>query len=157
MSTVDFHHPEIEFWTTSSCKLEGSINIRTYIYGGKGVVTLKSPTGKHHTYSFRYPVEENKFPEGTMFIYCMVRNGVWRYIGMYIRNKFRLTQMSRYGKDSSIVKGAQFIVRMMHKDFQTEMELYHEGVCSVCGRKLVTPKSIRMGIGPRCFKNLKSL
>ena len=130
--------------------------IRKYIRGGKGVVTLESPSGKHHTYAFSYPRMASKFPDGTMFIYAQVSSGAWLYCGMLQHDyKFRLTRFSEWGEECEIVKGARYIVNMMCKDLSNcPMKLYHAGVCSVCGRKLTKPSSIRIGIGPSCRKKL---
>ena len=32
------------------------------------------------------------------------------------------------------------------------LEIFHEGRCCACGRKLTTPESILSGIGPECAK-----
>lgn len=143
------------FYHENSGELKGHLDIQNYLHGGKGVVTLLSPSGKHHTYSFRYPLEQDKFPEGTMFVYSLMREHVWMYVGMLQSNgRFRRTQFSKFNEDSPIVKGAKFISRMMREDFDHPMRLYHEGVCSICGRRLTSPKSIRQGIGPKCLRYL---
>lgn len=33
-------------------------------------------------------------------------------------------------------------------------EIWHEGICGKCGRKLTVPYSIEVGIGPECLKQL---
>lgn len=43
-----------------------------------------------------------------------------------------------------------------HRDNVPETaEIYHVGKCAACQRKLTTPSSIKMGLGPICAKNLK--
>jgi len=138
-------------------QLIGSKVIDQYIRGGKGAVTLKSPSGKHYSYQFRYPVKEQRgeFPRGTMFVYVLVGHRTWQYVGMLKSDrKLHHTRASKFSVDSEIFKGARYIVKMMNFDFDTPMTLMHQGVCSVCGRKLTSPKSIPLGIGPRCLKNL---
>lgn len=34
------------------------------------------------------------------------------------------------------------------------VQVYHEGTCGRCGRKLTTPESVSRGIGPECIKHL---
>lgn len=140
----------------SSYELRGADNIRNYLLGGKGVVTLQSPSGIHRTYAFNRPRYQEQFDEGTMFIYAQVSSGVWNYVGMLTpEHIFRVTRNSRYELDHPITKGAAYIVKMMNgRITDTPMILYHCGVCSICGRKLTDPKSIAIGMGPKCRKHV---
>ena len=138
-----------------SCRLQGSEKIRDYIFGGRGIVTLKSPTGVHHTYVFQRPRNEDQFPDDVMFVYALHDGNKMFYVGMIENNQFRLTRSSRFLNDTEIVRGARYIMKMAFvEDLDTPMELYHEGICSVCGRPLTNPKSIQTGIGPRCRRRL---
>lgn len=136
----------------NSGRLEGCKDISRYIYGGKGIVTLLSPTtGVHHTYMFKKPLNEDVFPDDILFVYAVHGQAKLFYIGMIEQGKFRLTRASRFSNDTPIVRGARYIMRMMTEpNLVTSMELYHEGICSVCGRPLTNPKSIKTGIGPKC-------
>lgn len=138
-----------------SYRLQGSEKIRDYIFGGRGIVTLKSPTGVHHTYVFQRPRNEDQFPDDVMFVYALHDGNKMFYVGMIENSQFRLTRSSRFLNDTEIVRGARYIMKMAFvKDLDTPMELYHEGICSVCGRPLTNPKSIQTGIGPRCRRRL---
>lgn len=136
-------------------ELKGCEHIRTYVLGGNAVVTLLSPTGVHHTYAFRHPKHAEDFPSGVMFVYVLVADNVWKYVGMLKDKRLFFTRSSRYAKASPIFKGAKYIVRMMYDtSLITSMRIFHEGVCSVCGRVLTNPTSIEIGIGPRCRKRV---
>jgi len=148
MTNLAFH-PE------SSAQLP-AYAINNYIRGGRGAVTLKSPSGKHHTYMFSRPRNPNEFPEDILFVYAVHDHQKLFYVGMVERNQFRITQYSRFDSNSEIAKGAAFIMRWANNpNMKTSMILYHEGVCGCCGRKLTSPKSIECGIGPRCRKLMK--
>lgn len=134
--------------------LEGKDIILQYIKGGKGVVTLESPTGKHHTYVFKRPRESGVFSNDCLFIYCLVDKHE-EYVGMMNKYGVKLTRQSRFKQTSEQFKGAKYIYRMATSDFETPMVLYHEGICSCCGRKLTDPESITRGIGPRCLQYLE--
>ena len=128
---------------------------KQYILGGKGVVTLESPSGIHHTYHFKRPQNPNNFPEDIIFVYAVHQQQKLFYVGMIENGAFRLTTNSRFLNDTPIVRGARYIMRMIDEPDlmnKTEMKLYHEGVCSVCGRKLTSPKSISIGVGPKCLR-----
>lgn len=141
--------------SSASCELIGQENIRNYITGGKGVVTLKSYTGIHHTYSFEAP-SQNKSDDNLLFVKTLVNNDTWVYVGMYKNGKFQLTKASKYTKDSPIVKGVYYIMKLMYKPGFSDdrMHLFHEGICSVCGRPLTNPESIQIGVGPVCRESI---
>lgn len=139
----------------NSHELQGSQIIRDYIFGGRGVVTLLSPTGVHHSYVFKKPRNEDQFPDDVYFVYALHNGDKLFYVGMIENYQFRLTRSSRFLNDTEIVKGARYIMRMAFtSNLHTSMKLYHEGICSVCGRPLTNPKSIEVGIGPRCRRRL---
>lgn len=39
-----------------------------------------------------------------------------------------------------------------HAEFPKNIEIWHEGVCGRCGRRLTVPSSIETGFGPECIK-----
>lgn len=137
-------------------QLVDSKEIKRYLYGGKAIVTLESPSGVWHTYLFKKPVAPEGFPDDVFFVYALHEFNTAFYVGMVEEDCFRLTRHSRFLADTEIVRGAFYIMRMANEpNLQTPMKLYHEGVCSVCGRPLTTPKSIQVGIGPKCLKKLR--
>ena len=127
-----------------------------YIHGGNAIVTLESDTGVHRTYRF-FKGFNSKFDKA-LFVKVMAENGVFEYVGMIKNNHFRLTQKSAFPFDSPEVRGVYYILKLMlqpggyHDD---RMRLYHSGVCSVCGRKLTSPKSIITGMGKECRRKLR--
>lgn len=137
----------------SAHKLSNAEDIKNYIYGGRGVVTLTAPSGKSHTYIFARPKNTDVFPDDVLFVYAL-HDGVKQfYVGMVENEKFRLTHNSRFLPDTEIVKGARYIMKMANTPgLETPMEIKHNGVCCFCGRKLSSEKSIITGIGPKCKK-----
>lgn len=132
---------------------ENSEDIRRYVLGGRGVVTLESPSGVSYTYAFRRPLDD-EFPKDIIFIYLVSSDRKLFYLGMLEELSFRLTKNSRYLKDTSPVKGAKWIARMMVEPqlvSSTHMKLYHEGVCGRCGRPLTQTSSISSGFGRKCL------
>lgn len=133
--------------------------IRNYIDGGRGIVTLANIESEvHHTYEFRLPNNPKSFGKEVLFVYTLIKENVWIYVGMYDRNvcQFKLTRRSNFGQDSKIVKGVEYILRRACCAYSGDspMHVYHEGVCAVCGRRLTTPKSIERGIGPKCYAQI---
>lgn len=149
-------HQNILTFAESGNRLCGCKAIRDYVLGGRGVFTLESPTGKSRTYTFRYPsddlFDDDDYYRNAMFVYAKTSNGRWMYVGMYLNDKFTLTEASRFPNSHPIVKGVRYLLRMMQDEQRAAgpMIVRHEGVCCVCGRKLTSTKSILSGVGPRC-------
>ena len=142
----------------SSKQFESSELITDYIYGGRGIMKLESPSGVHHYYMFQKPADSEAFPDDVIFVYAIHDFEKKFYIGMIEQGKFRLTRNSRFLSDTDIVKGAYFIMKMSNSQKlvdETKMMLSHMGMCARCGRELTTDKSIESGIGPKCRKRLK--
>lgn len=143
----------IKTYPESRHRLEEPIVIRQYLYAGKGIVTLESPTGKSHTYLFQKPKNGSTFPEDVRFVYAVHDNEKLFYVGMIEDGTFRLTRNSRFLPDTEIVKGARYIWDMAHfKKIKEPMTLYHEGMCGRCGRQLTQESSLESGIGKKCQK-----
>ena len=140
----------------SSYQIEDHVTLKNYILGGKGIITMKSPTGKQKTYAFNKPRNEDKFDEGTIFVYRKTDTNTWLYVGMITPYfKFRLTRASTWDTDSENVNGVRYLLKVANGEVKNKMEIYHCGVCAVCGRRLTNWKSILRGIGPKCRKKLR--
>lgn len=147
----------IKMYPQNAVQLTSSDIIRNYIYGGRGIVKLKSPSGNEHHYMFQKPLEKDSFPDDVIFVYAVHDQEKKFYIGMIENNQFRLTRHSRFLPDNDIVKGAFFIMNMMKSQSlvdNTQMELYHMGICARCGRRLESEKALKYGIGRKCMQIL---
>lgn len=147
----------IKMYPHNSTRLTSCEDIRNYIYGGRGIVKLESPSGDYHFYMFEKPVETDVFPEDVIFVYAIHEQEKKFYLGMIEDDKFRLTRHSRFLPDTDIVKGAYFIMKMMKSQQlidNTPMRIYHTGICARCGRKLESPDALKYGIGRKCRKIL---
>lgn len=129
--------------------------LRRYVLGGRGVLTLLNPETKiHHTYTFRRPDDASPYPNDILFVYAVHNNSKLLYVGMVESGLFRLTKNSRFISDTPIVRGARYIMRLISDDHVfsiTKMQIYHEGVCAICGRPLTGEHSLEEGVGPKCI------
>lgn len=141
-------------YSDAKWELTNSEDIYSYISGGEGVVTLQSPSGVHKIYAFNKPRCADAFPKNVLFVYVQSSKGLWIYVGMWVQGKgFYVTRASIYKINHPTVKGVKYIINMAEgKIKDSPMKLYHCGVCSICGRRLTSPKSIAQGIGPKCKK-----
>lgn len=143
---------------------------RQYILGGRAVVTLsqKDLDGeKHRTYFIRETPDSKE--RGSFGNVSSLAGGTWietlkffvkvlvvdsyMYIGMLeLKNGdliFRITAKSY--RDVKAINGFKWLLKHLEQDFVEKVRLYHEGICSRCGRGLTNPDSIERGIGPICI------
>lgn len=138
-------------------QFKDTFDLDNYLLAGNAVITLESPSGKHHTYLYSKPKNAEVFPDDVRFVYALHNGKKQFYLGMIEMDKFRLTRNSRFDYDTEIVKGAFYIEKLrLYPGFidKSPMRVYHQGRCGKCGRVLTDPKSIKCGIGPHCRKKL---
>lgn len=122
-----------------------------FILAGNASFTLVSAkTGTRYTYKVK------KSDKGNIhFVYLLTgpdNESSFTYIGV-IRagTKFELTKASSMKASALPIKGIEWAVRHLARgEFPCNAELWHEGKCGRCGRKLTVPESIAAGLGPEC-------
>lgn len=124
---------------------------REFILAGRAFITLRSQrTGDHFTYRVIKPergdcwfVNHLAGPDNeTSYIYT----------GMIGANReFVLTRKSKITEGSTVFRAFTWMWRhLIAGTIAPELEIWHEGKCGRCGRKLTVPESIERGIGPDC-------
>lgn len=138
-------------YVEQSCRISDELNIKRQVYGGQNALTLISPSKVSRVYLFKPPIHPEDFDSSVRFAYVKDNHAAWNYVGMLKHGQFYATGMSQFSTSSPEFRGADFIVNVAegHRKL-LPMELYHEGKCARCGRTLLTPKSIKDGVGPRC-------
>jgi hypothetical protein len=78
------------------------------------------------------------------------------YIGMIQNEQFKLTRASKMTGDSMPVRAIRWVLTQLSAKhaIPTELEIWHEGRCGRCGRRLTVPESISLGIGPDCAQKM---
>lgn len=131
-------------------------DVLNYIKSGKSVVTIQSETGKHFTYKFIKPKRSLNDPNFTGPYWIKLLNGSdnyhdYTYIG-YMNEHARFVhggEKSNVGADAISVKALSWVLRNLGK-LENKVQVFHEGRCGRCGRKLTEPESLKTGIGPHC-------
>jgi hypothetical protein len=74
----------------------------------------------------------------------------YSYLGIYrpALDGLRFGLKSRISITSKMWLAVQYLFEHPSTDF---IEIYHEGRCCKCGKRLTTPQSIELGIGPKCM------
>lgn len=129
-------------------------NLTTNVLGGNATITLESSgTGAYYTFK----IKKNKQEENMFFVSLLTgpdNHSSYSYMGcIFDRSRFTLTKKSKYTKDSIPVKAfVYFFNALIMKDEKrlAKINVYHAGTCNRCGRKLTTPDSVEIGLGPTC-------
>lgn len=144
-------------------QLESVDDILDFMFAGNATITLKSKKSGVR-YTFRIKKANDTMPDGSPAIvshFVALMNGPdnendFQYLGQY----YKRTGDYRHGAKSRISDSAPSAVvfgwfhrhtiqaRKLHPD----LEVWHEGRCGRCNRKLTVPESIARGIGPECAK-----
>jgi len=141
--------------------------IREFVAAGNAIFTIVSiKTGTRFTYRVR---SVNQEPGSTSPVghFVSVLNGPenetsyaymgWlsRTTGDYVHGK---RDKAKVGYDAPSATAFRWFYEKVVQDNRTPdemgVEVWHEGRCGACGRKLTVPESIARGIGPECASRL---
>ena len=139
-------------------RLSGEVALSA-LTAGRAIVSLRSQrTGEFRTYRV------SKFDTSPHFsVDYRVVNGLgvyrvdgWTRIGvLYVNDEgipHRFVRNMKTSVDSVTIDGFFWMVdRLVNKTWDDEKaEIWHEGQCCKCGRRLTDPESIRLALGPIC-------
>lgn len=133
---------------------------------GNATLTLVSKaTGARFTYKIREAESKSAYSKPLFFVSvltgCDNDNG-FSYFGTIREDRagrlqFNIAkpQANRPGFDAPAVKAfAWFSGFLLNQRLPENAELWHEGKCGRCGRKLSVPESIATGFGPECSQRV---
>lgn len=128
-------------------RMTSAKQILEFILGGAAVISLKSlATNKHFTYRI-------KKKEDVYFVTFLSAGSSWAYIG-YIDKDLVLKKDRRvipYTRGYPAWEAIEWFWPILNKGrIPQDAEVYHEGKCAMCGRKLTDPISVSEGVGPEC-------
>jgi hypothetical protein len=123
-----------------------------FAFAGHAIFTLASKrTGARFTY--RLVAKKNSYTTYWLSVLCRPDNNTgYRYAGRVDFDKwwwaFRTTDGSLIKRESPSLVAFCWALSKGFDD--PNLEFWHEGRCGCCGRRLTTPESISVGIGPKC-------
>lgn len=142
-------------------QLTGVENALHFLLAGKAIFTLRSvKTGTRYTYKVSVPhdtVKANGFNGWFVSLLSGPDNtSDYQYIGMITaEHQFKLTRASKLSADSKPVKAISWVLAKLAANQEPAgVEIWHEGRCGKCGRKLTVPESIASGFGPECASQI---
>ena len=128
--------------------------VQDYVMAGHGIITVRSKkTGSHFTYKLATPQGK------TAPIFVKVLTGDdntnnYSFIGtLFPGRTYHHSIKSRIGSQAPSVIAFKWLVDDYHRAVR-HADVWHEGVCGRCGRKLTVPSSIERGIGPDCAEQM---
>jgi hypothetical protein len=146
-------------------QLTDTKQILKFMFAGNSTITFRSAkTGNRYTFKIREgktnPPGGVAWPSAGPVHFVKVLAGAdntadYVYIGMIRDGKFT-TRASKMGISSVPVKTFMWALESFQKGIIPELlEVWHEGRCGRCGRKLTVPESIASGFGPECSERME--
>ncbi len=122
-----------------------------FMFAGKSIITfLNSQSGNRFTFKVKQAKDSNLF-----FISVLTSPDTYTYIGTCIEGNYKHGKKSTISQDAQSVKVFEFMLNRLKKDNLSDfLEVWHEGHCGKCGKRLTVPSSILNGLGPECIKKL---
>lgn len=119
---------------------------------GKAIVSLRSKrTADRYTYLVEKPADFN-----CHLVSVLVgsnNESDYQFIGSLGRAGFKHSIKSGLAATATSVIAFEWSYRKLAAGTLPEkLEVWHEGCCGRCGRKLTVPESIASGFGPECIK-----
>lgn len=130
--------------------------VREFMLAGNAVFTLRSKrTGTRFTYRIRKP-DEGK-PHFVGVLTGVDNHSSYTFLGSIFREtEYRLGQRSKIAFDAPSARAFSWFWKALSRNvLHPKLEVWHEGTCGRCGRKLTVPESIASGLGPECARRRK--
>lgn len=125
----------------------------TFVTSGNAYFTLRSTTtGTRYTYRVACPRGDRE--RRILFVsvlYGQDNSGDYRYLGAIQEGSYRRTRGSTLPEsDARHVAFRWMHSHLMRGALPPQAEIWHEGRCGRCGRRLTVPESVARGLGPEC-------
>lgn len=127
--------------------------------------SLKFIFGGNSTFTFKNKITENRFTfrvrkhntNDIYFVSVLTQPDTYTFIGsIFKEGNYRHSVKSKISSSAQSVKVFDYVLRKLHTDSLSEsIEVWHEGRCGRCNRKLTVPESIESGFGPECIRRQK--
>lgn len=129
-----------------------------FMIAGKATVTLLSKkTGTRFTY--RLTASEDGQCHFVSLLSGPDNTSDYKYIGRISRNVYwhgrKVPRPGDIAHDAPSAKAFAWVWRaLVRGELPAQLEIWHEGRCGRCARKLTVPASIARGFGPECAEKI---
>jgi hypothetical protein len=127
----------------------------SFMLAGKATVTLVSlKTGTRFTY--RISASPDKSCHFVALLNGADNEGDYKYLGRIARSMFwagrKVPRVGDISRDAPSMRAFAWAWQQIVRGALPEaLEIWHEGRCGRCARKLTVPSSISSGFGPECI------
>ena len=128
--------------------------VSVFVFGGKAIFTLRNnATGNRFTYKLTRKKEIKEGERDVVFVKVLSRpnnTSDYTFLGtIFDRSEYKHSPKSPFGADCQSSKVIGWFVKNMSR-LPEQIEVWHEGRCGICGKRLTDPESISLGFGPKC-------
>jgi hypothetical protein len=151
---------------SAPCKLKTAEAAFTFMLAGNAYFTIRSmKTGTRFTYRVSRSkcsrcgeMDCNCWKNPLLFVKVLTgsQNTDYSYVG-YIKDKQYVYggAKAKVGRNAPSAVAFEWLFNALsHNNLPKQVEMWHEGRCGRCGRKLTVPESIEAGIGPECAERM---
>ena len=146
-------------------KLIGADTTRRFALAGNATLTVVSlKTQERFTFKVTKAQGASRSPSGEVPWFVKVLTGPdnetsYTYLGTLWATRYVHAHKSHIAHDAPSAKAATwFFTQLLTSGAKLDqVEVWHEGRCGRCGRKLTVPESVSMGIGPECASQMATL
>ena len=133
---------------------------RAFALAGNAICTVVSrASGQRFTFKLQRPKDEDQRARRPIFVSVLAGpqndsdyahlGTIWEEGGVLVA--YRHGAKSRIAADAPSARAAAWFAKALAApDLLDQCEVWHEGRCGRCGRRLTVPSSIASGIGPEC-------
>ncbi len=135
--------------------------IRLFIEAGNATLTIQAKaTQARFTFRFKRPENSKGKPVWVSVLNGSDNNSNYAFIGTLWLDRtstgeIKASPRSKVGLDAPSAQAVQWLLRRVYQNqadaLFSKAELWHEGTCGRCARKLTVPTSIASGFGPECI------
>jgi hypothetical protein len=138
--------------------------VKLFALAGKATLTIRSKqSGTRFTFKIAQPKRRPGDTRKPIWFVSLLSGASnesdYRYLGqVYADGRYVHGQKSPVSPDAPSARAfAWFWQAVQHPDGEQALsliEVWHEGCCGRCGRKLTVPESIASGFGPECANHI---
>lgn len=134
---------------------------KKFVLAGNAIFTIKS-TRKDARFTYKVKMAEPKEGYAPMFFVSVLTGPDnwenYKFFGFISMRdgsgEYKFSDRSaKIGKDSPAVKGFEWFWQNI-ENLPEFIEVWHEGKCGRCARRLTVPDSIASGFGPECVTKI---
>lgn len=132
-------------------RLQNVADVKRFVLAGNATLTLVSgKTGTRYTYHVKQV--KSDAPHFVSVLYGSDNENDLAFIGsIFADGEYRHGRKSKLPAGDIRESAWCYLWRhVLAGNLPADLEIWHEGRCARCGRKLTVPESIERGLGPEC-------